>query len=59
MVFIISIWNACNLFIMKMRKGVYVVICFCRSLANNSLDGSVPSTIWQNKISNGTEQLIV
>ncbi|CAL5386239.1 unnamed protein product [Camellia sinensis] len=29
------------------------------ALANNSLSGSVPSNIWENRTSNGTERLIV
>jgi len=28
-----------------------------RSIANNSLNGSVPSTIWQDRILNGSEML--
>ncbi|QCE01091.1 leucine-rich repeat family protein [Vigna unguiculata] len=29
----------------------------CKSIANNSLNGSVPSTIWQERILNGSEML--
>jgi len=28
-----------------------------RSIANNSLNGSVPSTIWQDRVLNGSEML--
>jgi len=32
---------------------------YYRSIANNAISGTVPSTIWQNRTLNATEQLIL